>query len=323
MKRLLGIIVLLAVLVSLFGCADTGIAATDGIYTSAPVRETVHESTQTKASEIPSDSSFSVQFIDVGQADAALVECDGRYMLIDGGNKNDASRIYSILKQREVPVLDMVVGTHAHEDHIGGIPGALQYTSAQLVLCPVTSYDSKAFQDFSKSAEEKGGGITVPKAGDTYPLGSAVITILALNSGSDTNDTSIVLRIDYGDTSFLFMADAELDTEMALVGGDADLRATVLKVGHHGSDTSTGYVFLRESMPRYAIISCGKDNRYGHPAKTVLSRLRDADVQVFRTDMQGDVICTSDGQVVTVRVAKNPDADTLGEVGHIDMEPAA
>lgn len=276
---------------------------------------TIPPTTQNPQQTIPEKPSFKIHFIDVGQADAALVECDGHYMLIDGGNKADSNVIYSVLKKAAVPKLDIVVGTHAHEDHIGGLPGAFNYTTADLTLCPVKSYDSNAFEDFAKYAEQKGNGITVPKPGDTYALGSATVKILGLNGGSDTNDTSIILRIDYGETSFLFTGDAERDAEQAVLNKGVDLSATVLKVEHHGSATSTGYVFLREIMPQYAVISVGNGNSYGHPTEETLSRLRDADVKVFRTDMQGDIFCTSDGKTVSFSVTRNANADVFGGIG--------
>lgn len=261
---------------------------------------------------VETGSTFSIHFIDVGQADAALVECDGEYMLIDGGNKADSNLIYSVLQRKGVERLSILVATHAHEDHIGGLPGAFHYATADLTLCPVTKHDSGVFETFAQYAQQKGGGITVPAVGDTYELGSATVAVLGVNGGEDTNDTSIILKIIYGSTSFLFTGDAEGPAEEAVLNSGADLSATVLKVGHHGSAGSTTYPFLREIMPEYAIISVGADNSYGHPTEEALSRLRDAGAKVYRTDLQGDIYVTSDGETVTVTTNRNSQSDTLG-----------
>lgn len=237
---------------------------------------------------VEEDSSFEVHFIDVGQADAALVLCDDSAMLIDGGNAADSNLIYSYLKKLKVKELDYIVCTHAHEDHVGGLAGALNYATVDTALCPVTSYDSKAFKNFVKYLDKQDVEITVPEAGDTYELGSAEFEILGPIEidEDDPNNTSIVLRIVYGETSFLFTGDAGRDEESDILDEDYELESTVLKVGHHGSDTSTSYKFLNEVLPKYAVISVGEGNSYGHPTEDTLSRLRDADVKVLRTDMQ-------------------------------------
>ena len=204
-------------------------ATTTTVTTTAKPKPTT-TSTKKQDTVVPQKSSFFVKNIDVGQADAALIECDGHYMLIDGGNKADSSTIYAILKKEGVKKLDIVVGTHAHEDHIGGLPGVFNYTTSDLTLCPVTSYDSDAFNDFKLAAEQSGGGIKVPKVDDVYNLGSAKVTILGVNGGSDTNDTSIVLKVTYGKTSFVFAGDAERDAEQAILNRGTDISATVLKV---------------------------------------------------------------------------------------------
>ena len=255
--------------------------------------------------------SLQVHFIDVGQADAALVICDGHYMLIDGGNAEDSDLVYSYLERHGAKNLDYMVASHAHEDHIGGLSGALNYAKVDTALCPVTEYSSKVFQNMVKYLEQQGKSLTVPAPGDKFDLGSARVEILGpVQEYDDTNNTSIVLRIDYGETSFLFTGDMETGAEKDLLESGADVRATVLKAGHHGSDTSTGYQFLREVSPRYTVISVGEGNKYGHPSDEVLSRFRAAGTEVYRTDMQGHVIAESDGKTITFRTEKEADTAT-------------
>ena len=247
------------------------------------------------------DAPFEMHFIDVGQALSVLVECDGQFMLYDGGNVDDGSLVVSYLQNQGVEELQYVFCSHAHEDHVGGLAAALACFPANHVYSPVTEASTQCFQDFVKYTRQQGLQVEVPAAGTVWQLGSAAVTMLGpVAQYSDTNDTSIVLRIDYGSTSFLLTGDMEKTAETDLVNSGANLKADVLQVGHHGSSTSTGYLFLNAVLPEMAVISCGVGNKYGHPHEETLSILRDAGVDLYRTDLQGTITIGSDGQNYTV-----------------------
>ena len=242
---------------------------------------------------------MTVHFIDVGQADCALLECDGEYMLIDGGNVEDSSLVVSYLEQQGVTKLKAVVCSHAHEDHVGGLPGVLAVYETEAVYAPTSTYSSNCFDDFVYYTDQQGLEIIIPQPGDVIRLGDATATVLGpVQSYAETNDTSIVLMVELGDNRFLFTGDMETSAENDMLdywGESFDWHADVLKVGHHGSDTSTGYRFLNAVMPAVGIISVGEGNSYGHPHEVPLSRLSDAGVTVYRTDELGHIVVYADG----------------------------
>ena len=247
-----------------------------------------------------SGTGLTVHYIDVGQADSILLQCDGEAMLIDGGNVADSQTVVSYLQRQGVEELSYVVNTHAHEDHVGGLAGVLAVFEADAVWCPVTEYESQCFADFVTYTQAQGLSLTCPAPGSVFSLGEAQVTVLGpLEAYDDPNNTSIVLRVDYGETSFLFTGDMERTAEEDLLDDGAALEADVLKAGHHGSDTSSSYPFLRAVDPEAVVISVGADNSYNHPGEDALSRFRDLGAAVYRTDLQGDVVVTSDGAEIT------------------------
>ena len=271
----------------------------------------VTPSTQPEPAE---KGSFSVHYIDVGQADCALIECDGKYMLIDGGNAEDSSLVVSYLQKQGVEELEAVVCSHAHEDHVGGLPGVLAVFPTKAVYAPTKTYSSKVFDKFLYYTDQQGLDVTIPAPGDQFTLGDALVMILGpVKSYADPNNTSIVMMIDFHGKRFLFTGDMETEAENDMLdywGEYFTWSSDVLKVGHHGSDTSTSYRFLRAVMPTYGIISVGEGNSYGHPNETPLSRLEDAEVTVLRTDKLGSIIVTTDGKNITLsweQASQQPD----------------
>lgn len=277
------------------------------------------------------DDVLTVHFLDVGQADAAILQCGDVSVMIDGGNGTDSSLVYSYLTQTlGLSHIDVMIATHPHEDHVGGLSGALEACSVGTVYSPVTSYDSKAFDSFLKYTAQRGVSLTAPRAGERIELGSLTIEFLSpARDYEDTNDDSIVVRVLHGENAFLFAGDAQWEAEHAMVESGYDLSADVLKVGHHGSDTSSSYVFLREVMPAYAVISAGRQNSYGHPTEAVLSRLRDAGATLYRTDLQGTVTCVSDGETLSFSTEKRAESSALWQAADTrssvepDTAPAA
>ena len=268
--------------------------------TEPPITEP--PSTEPPIIELPTHKGqFKVHFIDVGHGDCALLECDGEFALIDAGYPESGDAVVDYMTAAGVKKLSLVVGTHPHGDHIGGLPEVLNnFPTGEVWSAEITFFNSY-INNFQKAVRAQGKTIRQPEVGEVFTLGSATITVLGpVKSGyEDLNNTSLVLMAQYGDSRFLFTGDMEQLAETDLLNSGADVKADVLKVGHHGSYSSTGYRFLREVAPTYAVIPVGAGNEYGHPHREPLSRLKDADVTIFRTDKMYNIVATSDGETIS------------------------
>lgn len=308
MKKLTAILLLLLLLT---GCtttpaapAETTAATTEPIVTVTEAPTEAEETEESLEFVLPDSDALIVHFIDVGQADSILLECNDTYALIDAGYDVGGPVVVEYLQEQGVESLDLVVGTHPHGDHIGGMPTVLENFQAETIWSGPITYTNGTVNAFLQSAKSQGVTIQYPQPGDTYQLSDASITVLGPVKSyyEDVNDLSLVLMVEYGDTRFLFTGDMEMLAEDDMLdywGEDYDFHADVLKVGHHGSYSSTGYRLLREVLPTYAVICVGGNNDYGHPHKEPISRLKDAEVQIYRTDKMYDIVCVSDGEDIT------------------------
>ncbi len=239
-----------------------------------------------------------VHFIDVGQGDSTLIIADDEAMLIDCGDNEKGSALRYYLEQQGIEELEYVIGTHPDADHIGGMDVILYHFYCEQVFLPDYEVDTKTYDDVIQTARNKNYSITCPEVAETYSLGKGEFTVIAPNDsdyGDNTNDYSIGLIFHYGDTSFVFTGDAE-EAEKDIANNGIDLSADVFKAGHHGSSNASSSQILDAVNPRYAVISCGEDNRYGHPHNETLERFRTRGIEVYRTDLQGTIIAYTDGE---------------------------
>lgn len=257
---------------------------------------------------ITTASGLEVHFIDVGQADSILIKCDGKSVLIDGGNKGDGDDVCTYLAQQEVDYLDYVFCTHGHEDHVGGLPEVVRNIPIGSVYVQ-DNYDTKIFESFIAESLARGVSVNNPNAGDKITLGNAEFEIMGpiSVSYSDYNDTSVVLRMDYGEASFLFTGDSGQIAEREMINAGKNLDADVLKVGHHGSSTSSSAAFLAAVTPEYSVISCGQDNSYGHPHTETMTAFDNIGTNIYRTDLQGHIVAKSNGNSISFTTQKNSD----------------
>ena len=252
---------------------------------------------------VPMDGLY-VHYIDVGQGDSELVCCNGEYMLIDAGEPDASDAVLEYLDRHGIDKLDYLVCTHSHSDHCGGLDAVVESLEVGTVFTSPYAGDSPSYEIFTDAVYDAGLELTVPELGESYRLGEASFSFIGpVEDYDNTNDDSLVMRLEYGDTSFLFTGDMTSKAEKDLINDGADLRCDVLKVGHHGSSGSSCYQFLYEAQPGIGVISCEKGNSYGHPHEETLSRLDDADVTVYRTDLEGSIVIFSDGMKVERKAA--------------------
>lgn len=245
-----------------------------------------------------------VHYINIGQGDAIFIELpNGENALIDGGPRSSEQTLLNYLSKQSIEKIDYLVATHPHEDHIGGLAGVIKKYDIGKIYMPDVTHTTKTFENLLLAIQSKGYKITKAKAGD-FIIDKEGLSIRILapeenKSGNNLNDYSVVLKLDYKNNSFLFTGDAESESEGIMISRGYDLKADVLKVGHHGSTTSTTNEFLNKVDPKYAVISSGKDNRYGHPHNEIINKLNNKNIKIYRTDLDGTIIATSDGENIT------------------------
>lgn len=286
------------------GCGEGGIAGEDGDDSRSVASLQENSNKGQKSSD---SKNLEVHFIDVGQGSATLIESDGHYMLIDGGDSKYESRLVSYLQDESVGKLDYVIATHYDADHLNGVVGALNSYDADVVIAPDYTAESKVYKSFVSLIEEKDIDITYPETGTEYKIGDAEFTILAPNDThyDDANDYSVAIKLVNGENSFIMTGDAEIESEYEIIETGIDLSCDVYLAGHHGSKYSSSQAFMQAMRPESVVVSAGKDNKYGHPAEDVIARFNAMGCDIYRTDELGDIIAVSDGKNITFNTVKS------------------
>lgn len=268
----------------------------------------INDSTKSDKIDAKVKENFSVSFIDVGQADSVLIRNGNYNMLIDAGNNEDGEKLVNYFKSLGIGEFTYVFATHPHEDHIGGMDDIINNFKIDNYYMPNKLSTTKTFMDVLDALDGCNLKYTVPNKGDTLKLGDANIKVIYPGDDkSNINDSSIVLKITYGKNSFLLTGDATSNVERKIY--NEDIKSDVLKVAHHGSSYSSTDVFLDRVKPYYAVISVGKNNIYNHPSNKTLEKLNKRNIKVYRTDLDGTIVFTSDGENLSVKALKT---DTNG-----------
>lgn len=261
--------------------------------------------------EVSSSSELEVHFIDVDQAECILIKAPEKTVLIDAGNVGYEKTIENYLRTRGIFTIDLFIVTHPHSDHIGSAPALLKRFPVSEVIIPEIPEEflpvTSLFEDFLKILSVKNCFVSYSEIGKTYDLGNgAMLEILgpAGYYGDNLNNYSVISKLTFGETSFLFTGDAEEEAELLLLDSGADVSCTVFNAGHHGSSTSNSAALLKAALPKYAAVSCGFNNDYGHPHREIISSFGDFGIKYYRTDYDGNIVFGSDGKTITVKTEK-------------------
>lgn len=299
-KQFINLVLFAFMLISASACTDQ--AAVESAVPAKDTQEIVKKEKEPVKEVQEVDNQLKVHFINVGQGDSTFIELpNGKNVLIDGGTRSNGQTVLEYLNDLKVETIDYLIATHPHEDHIGGLVNVVKKYNIGKIYMPDKAHTTIVFEDLLLVIQEKGYSIKKAQAGDVlFEEEGLSMKILAPSgmSGSNLNNYSVANRLVFGDTAFIFTGDAEQKSEKDMVESGYDLEADVLKIGHHGGDTSSISSFLSAVNPDYGVISAGENNQYGHPHANVMNRLADHGIRTFRTDQDGTIIASSDGETI-------------------------
>ncbi|EIF6295665.1 MBL fold metallo-hydrolase [Clostridium perfringens] len=256
----------------------------------------------TQDSKVPKDSKLMISYMDVGQGDAAYIKVNGNDILIDAGPRSNSKELLEQLKAKNIDDFELVIATHPHEDHIGGMVDVFKEYEVKAFYSPKITHTTKTYENLVKAVKDEGLKTKELKGGMVIDLGEGAkfeVFTPQKSEYEELNDYSPIMKLNFGDTSYLFTGDAEkLAEEEALAKYKTSLDSDVIKFGHHGSSSSSSNAFIEAVSPKYGIISCAKDNKYGHPHRETLDIIKKYNIKTFRTDTDGEIILTSDGKSI-------------------------
>lgn len=271
-------------------------------------------------SPVQAEKKLICYFIDVGQGDAALIELpNDKTMVIDGGKNDQGSYLINFIEKRGIKKIDYLIGSHPHTDHIGGLDDLIDHFTIGKIFLPKVTHTTKTFEDLLLAVKNKNKKITPARKGKKI-IKNANLEISFLspahNNYQKLNNWSAVIKIVYGKTSIIFTGDIEKEVENELIDSGLNLKTDLLKISHHGSNSSSSYNFLEKVSPSLAVISVGADNRYNHPDQKIINLLDNLKIKVYRTDKQGTITAVSDGKKITI----NKTAISAKKNDHIEKD---